>query len=145
MGEQLSVATLPDGIQTKAFAWPFVFGFGLGTDSSPTQRELALSYVKANTNAVGQRQAMLLSEGFLPTNQAVDIPNQSSQTLNAFNESWNTQSLSYLKEWPMITQYLETSQNLLAINKTLTELTSGIISVDEAVQILITLGKQEEQ
>ena len=145
MGEQLSVATLPDGIQTKAFAWPHVFGFGLGTDSSPTQRELALSYVKANTNAVGQRQVMLRSEGFLPTNQAVDIPNQSSQTLNAFNESWNTQSLSYLKQWPMITQYLTTSQNYLAIDKTLTELTSGTISVDEAVQILINLGKQEKQ
>ena len=145
MGDQLSIAILPDGIQTKAFAWPFVFGFGLGTDSSPTQRELALSYVKANTNAVGQRQAMLLSEGFLPTNQAVDIPNQSSQTLNAYNDSWNTQSLSYFKQWPMITQYLETSQNHLAINKTLTELTSGIISVEEAVQILINLSKKDTQ
>ena len=145
MGEQLSIATLPNGVQTKAFAWPGVLGYGLGTDSSPTQRELALSYVKANTNAVGQRQAMLLSEGFLPTNQAVDIPNQSSQTLNAYNDSWNTQSLSYFKQWPMITQYLETSQNHLAINKTLTELTSGIISVEEAVQILINLSKKDTQ
>jgi hypothetical protein len=136
MGEQLSVAILPDGIQTKAFAWPFVYGFGLGTDSSPTQRALALSYVKANTNAVGQRQAMLRSEGFLPTNQAVDIPNQSSQTLNAYNESWNTQSLSYLKQWPMITQYLGTAKNYLTVNKTLTELTSGTISVEDAVQAL---------
>jgi hypothetical protein len=145
MGEQLSVATLPDGIQTKAFAWPMIFGFGLGTDSSPTQRELALSYVKASTNAVGQRQAMLQSEGFLPTNQAVDIPNQSSQTLNTYNDSWNTQSLSYLKEWPMITQYIATSQNYLAINKTLTELTSGTISVDDAVQALTNLGKKGKE
>ncbi|WP_136988095.1 hypothetical protein [Synechococcus sp. UW179B] len=145
MGDQLSVAILPDGIQTKAFAWPFIFGFGLGTDSSPTQRELALSYVKANTNAVGQRQAMLQSEGFLPTNQAVDIPNQSSQTLNAYNNSWNTQSLSYLKQWPMITQYLETSQNHVAIDKILTELTSGTISVDEAVQTLINLGQKGKE
>jgi hypothetical protein len=145
MGDQLSIAILPDGIQTKAFAWPFVFGFGLGTDSSPTQRALALRYVKANTNAVGQRQAMLRSEGFLPTNQAVDIPNQSSQTLNAFNESWNTQSLSYLKQWPMITQYLTTSQNYLAIGKTLTELTSGNISVDDAVQALTNLGKKGKE
>ena len=145
MGEQLSVATLPDGIQTKAFAWPWVFGFGLGTDSSPTQRELALSYVKANTNAVGQRQAMLRSEGFLPTNQAVDIPNQSSQTLNAFNESWNTQSKSYLKQWPMITQYLTTPQNHLAIGKTLTELTSGTISVEDAVQALTNLSEEGKE
>lgn len=145
MGEQLSVATLPDGIQTKAFAWPFVFGFGLGTDSSPTQRALALSYVKANTNAVGQRQAMLRSEGFLPTNQAVDIPNQSSQTLNAYNDSWNTQSLSYPKEWPMIIQYIATSQNYLAIDKTLTELTSGTISVEDAVQALTHLSKKGKE
>jgi len=84
-----------------------VFGFGLGTDSSPTQRALALSYVKANTNAVGQRQVMLRTEDYLPANKAVDIPNQSSQTLKANNDSWNTQSLSYLKQWPMIIQYLE--------------------------------------
>ena len=145
MGGQLSIAILPDGVQTKAFAWPNVFGFGLGTDSSPTQRVLALSYVKANTNVLGQRQVMLRAGDYLPANKAVDIPNQSSQTLKVYNDSWNTQSLSYLKEWPMITQYLETSQNLLAINKTLTELTSGIISVDEAVQSLINLGKQEEK
>ena len=145
MGEQLSVAILPDGIQTKAFAWPFVFGFGLGTDSSPTQRALALSYVKANTNAVGQRQAMLRSEGFLPTNQAVDIPNQSSQTLKAYNHSWHTQSRSYLNEWPMIIQYLGTAKNYLTVDKTLTELTSGIISNDEAVQILLNLGKKGKE
>ena len=145
MGEQLSVAILPDGIQTKAFAWPFVYGFGLGTDSSPTQRALALSYVKANTNAVGQRQAMLRSEGFLPTNQAVDIPNQSSQTLKAYNHSWHTQSLSYLNEWPMIIQYVTTSQNYLAINKTLTELTSGTISVEDAVQALTHLNKKGKE
>jgi len=145
MGEQLSVAILPDGIQTKAFAWPFVYGFGLGTDSSPTQRELALSYVKANTNAVGQRQAMLRSEGFLPTNQAVDIPNQSSQTLNAYNDSWNTQSLSYLKQWPMITQYLGTAKNYLTVNKILTELTSGTISVEDAVQALTNLREEGKE
>ena len=145
MGDQLSIAILPDGMQTKAFAWPFVFGFGLGTDSSPTQRALALSYVKANTNAVGQRQAMLRSEGFLPTNQAVDIPNQSSQTLNAYNDSWNTQSLSYLKQWPMITQYLGTAKNYLTVNKTLTKLTSGTISVEDAVQALTNLSEEGKE
>ena len=142
MGEQLSIATLPNGVQTKAFAWPFILGYGLGIDSSPTQRSLALSYVKANTNAVGQRRVMLLTEDFLPANKAVDIPNQSSQTLKANNESWNTQTLSYLKQWPMILQYLEKSQNYLEVGKTLTELTSGNISVDEAVQTLINLGKK---
>ena len=91
MGEQLSIATLPNGVQTKAFAWPIVLGFGLGTDSSPTQRELALSYVKANTNAIGQRRVMLSTESYLPANKAVDIPNQSSQTLKANNDSWNEQ------------------------------------------------------
>jgi len=43
----------------------------------------------------------------LPANKAVDIPNQSSQTLKAYNDSWNKQSLSYRKQWPMILQYLE--------------------------------------
>ena len=85
---------------------------------------------------------MLLTEDFLPANKAVDIPNQSSQTLKANNESWNTQTLSYLKQWPMILQYLEKSQNYLEVGKTLTELTSGNISVDEAVQTLINLGKK---
>jgi ABC-type glycerol-3-phosphate transport system substrate-binding protein len=145
MGEQLSIAILPNGVQTKAFAWPFVLGYGLGIDSSPTQRALALSYVKANTNAVGQRRVMLLTEDFLPANKAVDIPNQSSQTLKANNESWNEQSLSYLKQWPMIVQYLETSQNYQEVGKTLTELTSGNISVDDAVQALTNLAKKGKE
>ena len=46
MGKQLSIASLPDGVQTKALASPVIFAFGLGTDSSPTQRAFALSYVK---------------------------------------------------------------------------------------------------
>ncbi len=142
MGEQLSIASLPNGVQSKAFAWPFVLGYGLGTDSSPTQRELALSYVKANTNAIGQRRVMLRTEDYLPANKAVDIPNQSSQTLKANNDSWNEQSLSYLKLWPMIIQYLETEQDHLAVNKTLTELTSGTISVDDAVQAFTNLRKK---
>lgn len=145
MGEQLSIATLPNGVQTKAFAWPIVLGYGLGTDSSPTQRELALSYVKANTNAVGQRRVMMLTEDFLPANKAVDIPNQSSQTLKANNDSWNEQSLSYLKQWPLIIQYLDKSQNYLEFGKTLTKLTSGNISVDDAVQALTNLGEKGKE
>ena len=145
MGEQLSIATLPNGVQTKAFAFPYILGYGLGIDSSPTQRALALSYVKANTNAVGQRRVMLRTEDFLPANKTVDIPNQSSQTLKANNESWNTQTLSYLKQWPMILQYLEKSQNYLEVGKILTELTSGNISVDEALQTLINLGQKGKE
>ncbi|QNI77909.1 hypothetical protein SynMVIR181_02969 [Synechococcus sp. MVIR-18-1] len=134
MGEQLSIAPLPDGVQTKAFATPTIFAFGLGTDSSPSQRALALSYVRSLTNPVGQRQVSLRTEGYLPANKAVDIPNQSSRTLKAYNDSWNDQSLSYIKQWPMITQYLATEQGYPAIDKVLTELSSGIISVDEAVK-----------
>jgi ABC-type glycerol-3-phosphate transport system substrate-binding protein len=145
MGEQLSIAILPDGVQTKAFAWPNLFGFGLGTDSSPAQRALAMSYVKATTNPVGQRQVMLRAEDYLPANKAVDIPNQSSQTLKAYNDSWNTQTISYRKQWPMILQYLGTAKNYLTVDKTLTELTSGIISNDEAVQILLNLGKKGKE
>lgn len=88
---------------------------------------------------------MLLTEDFLPANKAVDIPNQSSQTLKANNESWNEQSLSYLKQWPMIVQYLETSQNYQEVGKTLTELTSGNISVDDAVQALTNLAKKGKE
>ncbi|MDB4677601.1 extracellular solute-binding protein [Synechococcus sp. AH-551-A21] len=144
MGEQLSIATLPNGVQTKAFAFPYILGYGLGIDSSPTQRALALSYVKANTNAVGQRQLMLRTEAYLPANKDVDIPNQSSQTLKANNDSLNEQSLSYLKQWPMILQYLET-KSYLEVSKTLTELTSGNISVDDAVQALTTLRKEGKE
>ena len=88
---------------------------------------------------------MLLTEDFLPANKAVDIPNQSSQTLKANNDSWNTQTLSYLKQWPMILQYLEKSKSYLEVDKTLTELTSGNISVDDAVQALTTLRKEGKE
>ena len=83
--------------------------------------------------------------GFLPANKAVDIPNQSSQTLKANNDSLNTQTLSYLKQWPMILQYLEKSKSYLEVDKTLTELTSGNISVDDAVQALTTLRKEGKE
>ena len=143
MGEQLSITILPNGVQTKAFTWPNIIAFGLGTNSSPTQRALALSYVKSNTNAVGQRQLMLRNEDLLPANKNVDIPNESSKRLKALNESWNEQSLSYLKEWPMIIQYLSKSQNYLDVKKTLAELTSGVLSVDEAEQILINFAEED--
>ena len=143
MGERLSIAILPNGVQTKAFTWPQIFAFGLGTNSSSTQRSLALSYVKSNTNAVGQRQLMLRNEGLLPANKNVDIPNASSKRLKALNDSWNEQSLSYLEEWPMIIQYLSKSQNYLDVKKTLAELTSGVLSVDEAEQTLINFAKED--
>ena len=143
IGERLSIAILPNGVQTKAFTWPQIFAFGLGTNSSSTQRSLALSYVKSNTNAVGQRQLMLRNEGLLPANKNVDIPNASSKRLKALNDSWNEQSLSYLEEWPMIIQYLSKSQNYLDVKKTLAELTSGVLSVDEAEQILINFAKED--
>ena len=88
---------------------------------------------------------MLRAEDYLPANKAVDIPNQSSQTLKAYNDSWKTQTLSYRKQWPMILQYLSTAKNYLKVEKTLIELTSGIISNDEAVQVLINLSKKEKQ
>ena len=87
---------------------------------------------------------MLSTEAYLPANKAVDIPNQSSQTLKANNYSWNEQSLSYLKQWPMIIQYLET-KSYLEVGKTLTELTSGNINVDDAVQALTNLGKKGKE
>ena len=145
MGEQLSITILPNGVQTKAFTWPFISAFYLGDNSSPTQRALALSYVKSNTNAVGQRQLMLRNEELLPANKNVDIPNESSKTLKALNDSWNEQSLSYLEEWPMIIQYLSTSQNYLDVKKALAELTSGVLSVEEAEQILINLAKEDNE
>ena len=145
MGEQLSITILPNGVQTKAFTWPYITAFGLGTNSSPTQRSLALSYVKSNTNAVGQRQLMLRDEVQLPANKNVDIPNESSKTLKALNDSWNEQSLSYLEEWPMIIQYLSTSQNYLDVKRTLAKLTSGVLSVEEAEQILINLAKEDNK
>jgi cysteine synthase len=87
---------------------------------------------------------MLSTEAYLPANKAVDIPNQSSQTLKANNDSWNEQSLSYLKQWPMIIQYLET-KSYLEVGKTLAELTSGNINVDDAVQALTNLGEKGKE
>ena len=86
---------------------------------------------------------MLRNEGLLPANKNVDIPNASSKRLKALNDSWNEQSLSYLEEWPMIIQYLSKSQNYLDVKKTLAELTSGVLSVDEAEQILINFAKED--
>ena len=45
----------------------------------------------------------------------------------------------------MILQYLEKSKSYLEVDKTLTELTSGNISVDDAVQALTTLRKEGKE
>jgi hypothetical protein len=44
----------------------------------------------------------------------------------------------------MIIQYLE-PKSALAVGKTLTELTSGTINVDDAVQALTNLGKKGKE
>ena len=113
MGHSLGVSALPNGTTSKAFPTHITYGFSLGKNSSQTQREMAMKFIKANVNAIAQRKLELDNTGFLAANQNVSIPAESSKILTALNTSFHEQRKNYAKEWPGILRwFLPESENL---------------------------------
>ena len=144
MGHSLGVSALPNGTTSKAFPTHITYGFSLGKNSSQTQREMAMKFIKANVNAIAQRKLELDNTGFLAANQNVFIPAESSKILTALNTSFHEQRKNYAKEWPgIIRWFLPESENLEQrgqsygqLRRTLTDFTNGYIDIDEAVKII---------
>ena len=144
MGNTLSFAALPNGSKAKAAPLIWTYGFALGKNSSPTQRRMALKFIKTNVNTIAQRKLQLSNTGFLAANQNVSIPSKSSKELNALNTALNEQNKFYSKEWPGIFRWLlgseKNPQNSALRYKQLTsalsELTDGYLSVNEAFKII---------
>ena len=146
MGHSLGVSALPNGTTSKAFPTHITYGFSLGKNSSQTQREMAMKFIKANVNAIAQRKLELDNTGFLAANQNVFIPAESSKILTALNTSFHEQRKNYAKEWPgIIRWFLPESENLEQrgqrygqLRRTLTDFTNGYIDNTEALKIITT-------
>ena len=144
MGNSLGVSELPNGTTSKAFPTHFTYGFSLGKNSSPTQRDMAMKFIMANVNTIAQRKLELDNKGLLAANQNVSIPAESSKILTALNTSFYEQRKNYAKEWPgIIRWFLPESENLEQrgqrygqLRRTLTDFTNGYIDIDEAVKII---------
>lgn len=146
MGNNLGVAALPDGSTSKALPFHVIYGFALGKNSSPAQRKKAMKFIKTNVNTIAQRKLQLDDVGFLAANQNVSIPAESSQKLSAINTSFNKQNKFYSSEWPGLLKWLGLEKRnsktygkrLPQINRTLTELTDGYLSTEEALKAITT-------
>lgn len=144
MGNNLGVSALPNGTTSKAFPTNRIYGFALGKNSSPIQREMAMKFIKANINRIAQRKLQLDDTGLLAVNQNVSIPPESSKRLMAINTSFHEQRQNYSKEWSGILKWLipeaENSKNrgkrYAQLSRTLTDFTNGYIDIDEAVNII---------
>ena len=146
MGSSLSTAALPNGSTSKAFPTYIVHGFALGKNSSPNQRKIALKFIKTNVNTIAQRKSQLNDGGFIAVNQNVSIPPESSKNLSAINTSFNQQSSHYLSEWHSVIRWLlheeknseNTMKRYVELDRTLTELTDGYLTIDEALKTITT-------
>ena len=146
MGSTLSVAALPDGSKSKASPPMLLYGFALGKNSSQSQRESALKFIKTNVNTIAQRKFQLSDQGFFAVNINVSIPPNSSQKINALNTAFNEQNRSYLNTWDGVLLWLgfrrgqaEQENNAiryLQLQKALTELTNGYLNINETTKII---------
>ena len=89
MDENLGVSPLPSGPGGKPSPVNDVRVLALGSNSSPRQREFAITLTHYITNAMVQRNLSVRSLAFLPVNPNVDVPVQGSGTLQTLMTSKN--------------------------------------------------------
>ena len=87
MGNNLGVSPLPTGPGGTASPMNALRVVALGANSSPRQREMAVSLAQFITNPMVQRNLSLRSLAFLPVNPAVAVPVRSSRTLATLVQS----------------------------------------------------------
>ena len=87
MGDSLGVSPLPRGPAGTASPMNAVRVLALGANSSPRQRDMAVSLAQFITNPMVQRNLSLRSLAFLPVNPAVAVPVRSSRTLATLVQS----------------------------------------------------------
>ena len=133
MGNRLGVAALPNGPTSKASPYVFIYGFSLGRNSSPTQRRMAMKFIRTNVNPIAQRKLQLENVGWLAANNNVSIPPESSKELAALNSSFNEQNKSYFKEWPGLISYGYKSPQF---HRALENLINGYLNANEALEMI---------
>ena len=133
MKHNLGVAALPNGAGTKAFPGFISYGFALGKNSSQTQREMAIKFIKTDVNNIAQRKLQLDNIGFLAANKNVSISPESSRVLAALHTSFNEQSKSYQKQLPGWQRYSEKNPQL---EQNLQDLINGYLNIEEALKMI---------
>ena len=135
MKHNLGVAALPNGAGSKAFPGFISYGFALGKNSSQTQREMAMKFIKTDVNNIAQRKLQLDNIGFLAANKNVSISPESSRVLAALHTSFNEQSKSYQKQLPGWRRYSEKNPQL---EQNLQDLINGYLNIEEALKMITT-------
>ena len=135
MGNRLGVAALPNGPTSKAFAAYRIYGFSLGKNSSPTQRRMALKFIRTNVNTIAQRKFQFENIGLLAANKNVSIPPESSKEFATLNNSFNEQSNFYSRELAGLINYAQKTPQL---ERVLEDLINGYLDVNEAVKMITT-------
>jgi len=139
MGNTLSVSALPNGLKSKASPPINIYGFALGKNSSQSQREMALKFIKSSVNTISQRKLQFGDSGLLAANQNVSIPPKSSSKLKTLNYSFKEQFSPYFNEWPGLIRWLSPESRSKPLSRTFTEFTNGYLSVNETMKIVTSL------
>ena len=135
MGDNLGVGALPNGTNSRAFPSFRIYGFSLGKNSSPTQRRMAMKFIRTDVNNIAQRKLQLDNIGYLAANKNVSVPPESSRILSVLNTSFNEQSKSYQEERTGLSQYLRQTPQL---DRTIKDLINGYLDTDEVLRKITT-------
>lgn len=87
MGQRLGVAPLPAGPDGPPTPFISLSVLALGSDSSPSQRRMALELAELSLNPLVQRELTLQGRMLLPANRFVPVPVASSGRLAALEQA----------------------------------------------------------
>ncbi len=141
MGGHLGVAPLPSGPGGLPTPFSALVVWSLGVDSSPRQRQLALSLAELGLNPLVQRQLILGTKMMLPANRFVPIPVASSGKLAAIEQAQRqfTQTSSLLVS-PYSADRVQ--QVLPGFETVISQVLVGAITPQQGSEALLRLAPQ---
>ena len=141
MGRHLGVAPLPSGPGGLPTPFSALRVWSLGVDSSPRQRQLALSLAELSLNPLVQRQLTLGTKMMLPANRFVPIPVASSGKLAAIEQAQRqfTQTSSLLVS-PYSADRVQ--QVLPSLETVISQVLVGVMTPQQGTEALLRLSPQ---
>ena len=138
MGPHLGVAPLPGGPAGPASPFSTTEIWGLGRNSSPAQRQLALQLMALSLDPLIQREMMLVTKTLLPANRFVPIPLASSGRLAALDTA-NRQFLQVSALFSMPFSIDQVQRVLPRIEALVLDVMVGITPPAQGVEQLLKL------
>jgi len=141
MGRHLGVAPLPSGPGGLPTPFSALRVWSLGVDSSPRQRQLALSLAELSLNPLVQRQLTLGTKMMLPANRFVPIPVASSGKLAAIEQAQRqfTQTSGLLVS-PYSADRVQ--QVLPSLEAVISQVLVGVMTPQQGTEALLRLSPQ---